>query len=179
MDNGLRTVSEMYLKAVKMACVAHAVKDYRGKPYWSHYDDVENILLGYGFGHDNGLIIASRLHDIMEDCGWTYNDIMKEFGKDVADLVYRVTDFKGHNRRERKPDQLYIEMRENLRATILKIADRIANARASVLNGDSMGDTYKQEYAHFREMLKPSCMVNGCTTPMWNELDELMDFKHE
>ena len=86
-----------------------------------------------------------------------------------------MTDFKGHNRDERKPDQLYIEMVTNMLAVVLKVADRLANARASVLNGDSMGDTYIKEYAHFREMLYTPSYI----TPMWHELDGLMKFKTE
>lgn len=160
-----------------MASVAHAVKDYDGKPYWVHYDDVENILIEYGFGNNETLIIAARIHDTIEDCGWTYNDIKKEFGEDVADLVYLVTDFKGHNRDERKPDQLYIEMREKALAIVLKVSDRLANTRRSVTNKHSMSDNYQKEYNHFREMLVDHSgnLANG----MWFELDTLMNYKKQ
>lgn len=157
-----------------MACVAHAVKNYGGQPYYVHLEDVENILREYGFGENEILIICAWLHDTMEEAGFTYNDIKKVFGKQVADITYLVTDFKGHNRDERKPDQLYIEMRVNVLAIIVKVADRIANARRSVASGHSMGDKYKAEYGHFREMLHNE--DHRMLAPMWNELDGLMGY---
>jgi (p)ppGpp synthase/HD superfamily hydrolase len=167
-------ISENHLKAIKMSCVAHATKSYRGQPYYTHYDDVDSILVQYGFKNNDILRTSGVLHDTMEDCGFTYNDIKKVFGKEIADIVYLVTDFKGHNRTERKPDELYLQMRLNALAVTLKVADRIANARASIENNDRMGDTYKAEYVHFREMLyNPS---NKSLRPMWVELDGLMGF---
>jgi (p)ppGpp synthase/HD superfamily hydrolase len=169
----MRTVSDLYLLAVKMACVAHAVKDYDGEPYFVHYDEVEDILREYGFGDNETLIIAARLHDIIEDCGWTYNDVKKLFGVDVAELVYLVTDFKGRNRNERKPDELYIEMRKKVFAITLKLADRLANARRSCANRHGMGGKYKEEYVHFKEMLHNE--EHRMLAPMWRELEGLME----
>jgi (p)ppGpp synthase/HD superfamily hydrolase len=37
-------------------------------------------------------ISAALLHDVMEDCGVTYEELTKEFGQTVADAVRELTD---------------------------------------------------------------------------------------
>src|SRR5437773_11869129 len=40
---------------------------------------------------DHNLICAAILHDLIEDTDVTYEDLKKEFNKDIADLVNEVT----------------------------------------------------------------------------------------
>lgn len=166
-------VSERYLKAIKTAAREHATKNYDGKPYDYHLDEVEEVLREFGYGQDEDLIIAGRYHDIMEDCGLTKNDIRKLAGDRVANIVYLVTDHKGEDRGSRKPLEYYQALREDRDAIVIKLADRIANVRHSTKNGHSMSDKYKQEYQHFRDMLKLTDHAEG----MWKELDNTLKYE--
>ena len=71
---------------------------------------------------DEALIAAGYLHDVIEDCGVTYAELVILFGKDVADLVNEVT-------HEGKPDEhgYYFPRLETRRGIMLKFADRLSN----------------------------------------------------
>ena len=71
---------------------------------------------------DEKLHIAALLHDILEDTDVTYEELVKEFGKEVADLVHEVThegtkDSKGY----------YFPRLHSKRGIMLKFADRLHN----------------------------------------------------
>lgn len=70
-------------------------------------------------------------HDRIEDCRETHADLVKYCGKDVADIVYAVTDEKGKTREERKPKKLYDDMLYNMEAVFVKLCDRLANLKYS------------------------------------------------
>lgn len=100
------------------------------------------------------------LHDTIEDCRLTYNDIvmllkeygLEEYGKDIAEVVYLVTDFKGRNRAERKPQQYYEELRANEVALFVKLCDMIANKYFSAMTNSSMLKAYEKEFPKFKEL---------------------------
>jgi len=75
----------------------------------------------------NDVICACWLHDTIEDCRLTYNDIKKEFGENVAEIVYAVSNEKGKNRKERANDRYYRGIRNTDGATFVKMCDRLAN----------------------------------------------------
>ena len=60
-----------------------------GDPYISHPIEVAIILVGLGM--DSDTIIGGLLHDVVEDTSVTLEDIEKQFGGDVAELVDGVT----------------------------------------------------------------------------------------
>jgi (p)ppGpp synthase/HD superfamily hydrolase len=88
------------------------------------------------------------LHDILEDTPLSYNDVKKEFGEKVADIVYDVTDELGKNRKERK-ERTYPKIRANHDAILVKICDRIANANNSKKLNKRMFEMYKKEHRDF------------------------------
>jgi len=108
----------------------------------------------YGFGETYIYLMPLKLqkyilaslyaHDRIEDCRETYNDILKYCGKEVADIVYAVTDEKGRTRDERKPKKLYDEMLNNMGAVFVKLCDRLANIKYSKDRYDSMTDEQKK-----------------------------------
>ena len=75
-------------------------------------------------GGDPNLVIAALLHDAIEDCEITRDDILAAFGEDVAALVAAVTDDKTLRKEVRK--QLQIDGAPHLprRAKLLKLADK-------------------------------------------------------
>tara|TARA_R110000868_G_scaffold401649_2_gene677271 strand:- start:7479 stop:7910 length:432 start_codon:yes stop_codon:yes gene_type:complete len=127
--------------------------------------DVIQILSDNGCGFK--LQICGALHDTIEDCNISYNDIKDYFGEDVAEIVYCVTDELGRNRTERKAKTLP-KIASNSDAVIVKLADRIANIK----HGGKV-DMYVKEYSQFRDALKqPDKMVE----PLWDELDSIMGY---
>ena len=81
---------ETLTKAYDFALKAHE-KQRRdeGSPYIIHPIAVANILTELKL--DSATIATGLLHDTIEDTHATYNTIVDEFGKEVADLVDGVT----------------------------------------------------------------------------------------
>src|SRR5262245_30553630 len=75
-------------------------------PYMSHVAGVAAILARHGF--DEEIVAAGALHDVMEDCGVSHDELMQKFGSRVADLVRDVSEEdKSLSWEERK--RLYLE----------------------------------------------------------------------
>jgi len=141
---------------------------YGDRPYVAHLDEVMGVLVEFGFT-DTVLLQAAALHDILEDTPVDKSTLMGVFGNEVAHLVWLVTDEPGQNRRERKR-KTYPKIASDLRSVTLKLADRIANFRATKVEGreDLMG-MYRREYFLFRKSL----YQQGYLEEMWAELDRL------
>lgn len=126
---------------------------YDDKPYTFHLNMVE------AFGQEFIYLInpkkavvlsACQLHDSIEDCRITWNDLKKEVGKEVADIVYAVTNEKGKNRNERANSKYYKGIRKTEFATFVKLADRLANVSYSKIQGkEGMFEKYKKENPKF------------------------------
>lgn len=60
-----------------------------GTPYLSHPVEVAIILAELGFSED--AICGALLHDTIEDCGYTVDDMKKEFNANIAQMVDAVS----------------------------------------------------------------------------------------
>ena len=93
MENTLNKIKQTYtsdggmvLKAYEYAKQAHAnQKRASGEPYFIHPCAVADILMELGL--DAATIAAALLHDVIEDTEATADDIRREFGDEVLDLV--------------------------------------------------------------------------------------------
>lgn len=75
-------------KAYEYAVVSHAdQKRETGEPYIIHPIYVAQILADMTL--DEETIIAGILHDVLEDTEVKYEDLEKEFGESIADMVDR------------------------------------------------------------------------------------------
>lgn len=138
-------------KARMFAGVAHAGQTYADEmPYTEHLEHVVEKLRKFGFDTP-AMICAGYLHDVIEDTTKSYNDIMERFGEEVAELVFAVSSELGRNRKERNA-KTYPKMAGNAMATVLKLADRIANVDYSLANGGKL-EMYRKEYPDFRAAL--------------------------
>lgn len=114
------------------------------------------------------------LHDTVEDCRKTYNDILKNFGEEIAEAVRAVTNItRGRNRDERMPDFVYSEIASIMLATAAKVCDRAANGQYSKMFGSSMFNKYIKENKHFRKLLLIES--NERLTPMFDSLTEMFE----
>ncbi len=104
-----------------------------GDPYFSHPLEVAGILTNMKM--DCTTIAAALLHDAVEDTLASQEDILKQFGPNVARLVDGVTKL---SRIELQTDQakqaenfrkLVVAMSEDIRVLLIKLADRLHNMR--------------------------------------------------
>ena len=123
------------VKAYTYAEMAHSTAPMRlsGERYFIHPYSVAIILCDLHM--DVQTIAAGLLHDVVEDTGKTYDDIKREFGVEIADMVDGVTKLskvKYRTKEERQAESLrkmIIAMSKDIRIVIIKLADRLHNIR--------------------------------------------------
>jgi GTP pyrophosphokinase, relA/spoT family len=124
-------------KAYALARTAHEGQFRKGgDPYIMHPVAVATII-AEDFMMDANSVAAGFLHDVVEDTDTTIDDIRREFGDDVAFLVQVVTKPKSHApgqadlaKQENNFRQLLDSMRRDIRAVLIKLADRLHNMRS-------------------------------------------------
>ena len=114
------------------------------------------LMLGMEYDESDVVEAACYAHDSLEDARLSYNDLLgvwenKQFAREVADIVYCLTDEKGKNRKERKNDKYYEELAKNELAVFVKLADIAANTLYSKLTGSDMYERYKKEFPRFKK----------------------------
>lgn len=119
--------------AFELAREAHAPQKRKtGEPYILHPIAVANIAAEELMLGANP-VIACFLHDVVEDTPYTIEDIRERFGDDVAFLVRVVTKNPTHDYElSRQLDnyrQLLNSMQYDIRAILVKLADRLHNMR--------------------------------------------------
>jgi len=159
-----------YENAKMLAIRMHGIQEYDGFPYHKHLQDVEDVLLKFGYDKYGIHVVCAWLHDMLEDCPVSYNDILKEFGLEIAEIVFCVTDELGRNRKERK-QKTYPKIKSNADAIVIKLADRIANVTQGLKQGNKLADMYKKEYEEFEKQL---WIPNSGTHLMWDHLKSLI-----
>ncbi len=120
------------LKALKFAAEKHRLQQRKGKdhlPYINHLIDVAYILNDIGKIEDENVLLASILHDTIEDTETTKDEIMANFGPLVGGYVLEVTDDKQLPKATRK--QLQIDKAAHLSygAKLIKLADKSSNVK--------------------------------------------------
>ena len=120
----------LILKAMRFAAEKHRDqrrKDSNSSPYINHPIQVAETLWTVGEVRDVTLLVASILHDTVEDTGTKPEEIKAEFGEDVLALVLEVTDDKSLHKHVRKQLQVETAPHKTPRAKLLKLADKICN----------------------------------------------------
>lgn len=148
-------------KALNWAIEKHRETNhfYDGKAYDVHLwmvVDIAKMFIHY-IPEDKRDIVLSAcwLHDTIEDCRVTYNDVKAEFGEEVAEIVYALTNEKGRTRKDRANDKYYEGIRATPYASFVKICDRAANIKYSFGSGSTMFDKYLKENESFQQNVDP------------------------
>ena len=104
-----------------------------GEPYLSHPLEVAKLLAG--FKMDATTVTAGLLHDVLEDTPATKQDLERDFGREIAELVDGVTKLGKlafSSREERQAEnfrKMLVAMARDLRVLLIKLADRLHNMR--------------------------------------------------
>ena len=121
-------------KAYNYALEKHGdQKRKSGEPYIIHPTNVAYTIAEIGL--DEQTICAALLHDVVEDTEVTYEDIEKEFGKEIAEMVDGVTKLKQIEHASIEENQvenyrkMFLAMGKDIRVIIIKLADRLHNMR--------------------------------------------------
>ncbi len=121
-------------KAFDLAVEAHK-EQYRksGEPYIIHPIAVAIILSELELDFES--IIAGLLHDVIEDTKYSYDDMVKMFSKEIADIVDGVTKLTNLSYQSKADEQaenyrkMFLAMSTDIRVIIVKISDRLHNMR--------------------------------------------------
>ena len=162
-------------KAFNFAIEAHKnQKRMSGAPYVVHPVAVADILAELKL--DSATIITGLLHDTIEDTKTTYNVVLKEFGKEVADLVDGVTKISALEEKAAENSQaenfrkLILATSKDIRVLLVKLADRLHNMRT--INAFKSEDKRKRIAKETMEIYAPLAERMGMNL-IRDELEDL------
>jgi guanosine-3',5'-bis(diphosphate) 3'-pyrophosphohydrolase len=138
------------LAAISFAAAKHRNqrrKDAEASPYINHPLQLAHVLATEGEVSDLKTLIAAVLHDTVEDTETSYDELVGNFGKKVADVVMEVTDDKLITKEVRKRLQVEHAPHKSKRAALVKLADKTCNLRDVAQNPPASWTVKrKQEY---------------------------------
>ena len=123
---------ETIVRAFTIAEKAHEGQSRKsGDPYITHPVAVAEILSELGMNTQT--IVAALLHDTVEDTPYSLEQLREDFGVEVADLVDGVTKLDrvvyGPDAQAETVRKMVIAMSRDIRVLVIKLADRLHNAR--------------------------------------------------
>ena len=165
------------LKATRFAAEKHSEqrrKDSKSSPYINHPIQVAETLWKLGEVRDITLLVASILHDTVEDTGTKPDEIRAAFGGDVLALVLEVTDDKSLPKQVRKQLQVGHAPHKTRNAKLLKLADKICNVHDILVSppGDWSLER-RREYLLWTEQVVAG--LRGVNPRLENQYDELLE----
>jgi GTP diphosphokinase / guanosine-3',5'-bis(diphosphate) 3'-diphosphatase len=126
--------SELIQRAYDYSFRMHAGQTRKsGQPYIVHPVGVAGILADLRL--DAASVCAGLLHDVVEDTLATTDEISKEFGTEVAELVDGVTKLSKINFTSKEDRQaenfrkMVVAMARDIRVLLIKLCDRLDNMR--------------------------------------------------
>ena len=142
-----------------------------GDPYITHPVAVAEILIDLGL--DNATVCAALLHDTVEDTAYSLQQLRKDFGDEIADLVDGVTKLDrltyGPTAEAETVRKMIVAMSKDLRVLIIKLADRLHNARTW---GFVAPESAARKARETLEIYAPLAHRLGINTMKW-ELEDL------
>lgn len=150
---------ELVEKARQYAISAHArinqLRKYTLQPYDVHLRAVAEIV--GTVSDDPAMIAAAWLHDTVEDTPATFEDLEREFGIEVMELVKELTDVSrpgdGNRARRKEIDRLHLAG-VSPRAKTIKLADVMDNCEDICRHDPKFGRTYLAEMTALMDVLR-------------------------
>ena len=177
----IRDPEDLFLigRAAEYAAEHHAGQFRKsGEPYIIHLNNVAYILATMRVGPQT--IAAGFLHDVIEDCGVSRDELAKDFGEEVADIVEAVTkigtlEYKGKDDPEYQAAnhrKIFIAMAKDVRVIIVKLIDRLHNMRTLQYQSEA---SQKRIAAETLDVYAPIAHRLGISA-VKNELEDLSFF---
>ena len=148
-----------------------------GEPYMIHPMHVAYILAELGL--DDETLCAALLHDVVEDTPKTHEDLVKDFGTAIAEMVAGVTKLGKLRYTTQEEEQvenyrkMFLAMGKDIRVILIKLADRLHNMRTlKFLSRDRQIANAKET----RDLYAPLANRLGIYSLKW-ELEDL-SFKY-
>lgn len=165
------------IKATQFAAYKHRNQRRKGTkavPYINHPIDLAYLLSNRAGIQDDVVIAAALLHDTVEDTDTTFDEIEREFGRAVRDVVAEVTDDKMLSREERKQHQIDHAPHLSDRARLVKLADKIANLH-DILSSPPDGWSTDRKLAYFRWAKQVIDPIRGSDVVLEQVFDEVYE----
>ncbi|WP_394552245.1 RelA/SpoT family protein [Agromyces sp. MMS24-JH15] len=159
-------------RAYQVAERAHEGQKRRsGEPYITHPIAVAQILADLGIG--SKAVSAALLHDTVEDTAYTLDQLRADFGDEIAMLVDGVTKLDkvkyGDSTQAETVRKMIVAMSKDIRVLIIKLADRLHNARTW---GFVPAESATRKATETLEIYAPLAHRLGIQTIKW-ELEDL------
>ena len=127
--------TKLIVKAYNYAKEKHGTQCRKsGEPYIIHPVQVAYILADIGL--DEATICAALLHAVVEDTEVTHEDLVRDFGEEIATMVAGVTKLgelryqaSTEERQVENYRKMFLAMGKDIRVIIIKLADRLHNLR--------------------------------------------------
>jgi GTP diphosphokinase / guanosine-3',5'-bis(diphosphate) 3'-diphosphatase len=121
-------------KAFNVSSEAHKeMRRKSGEPYIYHPLEVALVCVEeIGLGTTS--IVAALLHDVVEDTDWELEDIEREFGPKVAQIIDGLTKISGvfeygSSQQAENFRKMLLTLSDDVRVILIKLADRLNNMR--------------------------------------------------
>ena len=159
-------------RAYRVAHKAHTGQTRKsGEPYITHPVAVAQILADLGIGAKT--LAAALLHDTVEDTDYGLEELRADFGDEVAMLVDGVTKLDklkyGDSAQAETVRKMVVAMSKDIRVLIIKLADRLHNARTW---GFVPAESARRKAQETLEIYAPLAHRLGIQTIKW-ELEDL------
>lgn len=133
-EHARRVDTKLIMRAYNYAVKLHGDQLRKsGEPYIIHPLDVAYILADIGL--DDNTICAALLHDVVEDTKATEEDLTREFGKEISEMVAGVTKLgkisfaSVEEQQVENYRKMFLAMGKDIRVILIKLADRLHNMR--------------------------------------------------
>ena len=151
---------------------AHSGQKRRsGEPYITHPVAVAQILADLGIGPKT--LAAALLHDTVEDTDYSLDLLRRDFGDEIAMLVDGVTKLDklkyGDSAQAETVRKMVVAMSKDIRVLVIKLADRLHNARTW---GFVPAESATRKAQETLEIYAPLAHRLGIQTIKW-ELEDL------
>ena len=151
-----------------------------GSPYITHPRGVYTILKDLRV-KDIEIMVSAYLHDTIEDTPTSYNEIKREFSKNVADTVRDLTSDNKEIKRIGKPEYLLqkmLKMPDN--SLTIKLADRVQNLSDLATSNTSFADKMWEQTWYIVSGLRQSRNLNTIHKKLLRKIEkQLISYKEQ
>lgn len=181
----MNNIFEDYLEAIGATAMVKKAKEFAekkhagqtrkdGTPYFIHPTRVANTVQKNKKSHvKKELVAAAYLHDTVEDCGVSIDEIKKEFGELVASLVNELTSDKDELIKQGKTKYLLEKMKRMSNwGLFLKLADRLDNIKDLRKASQQFRNKYFKETSEILTGLTKERKMTGSQKQIINKINK-------